>query len=39
MPNKWTKSTYVGGAQRSEMFTQTCEIIANMTYLTKSVVF
>jgi len=39
MPNKWTKNTYVGGTQRSEVLTQMCEIIANVTYLTKGVVF
>lgn len=33
------QKTHVGGAQKSEMFTQMCEIIANVTYLTKSVVF
>lgn len=39
MPNKWTKNTYVRGAYGSEIFTRMCEIIANVTYLTKSVVF
>lgn len=39
MPNKWTKNTYVRGAYASEISTRMCEIIANVSYLTKSVVF